>query len=207
MDRQAAINSWSNRLANNLPGNTAATIATWIVDLKVRFVVSKPRSTKLGDFRANRKGPHQITINSDLNRYSFLVTTIHEFAHLGCYLKHGNKVKPHGKEWKDLYARMLGKFLDRGVFPSDLSTAIKKHLKNPKASSCSCPELSAALSKYDTYPGPRLVNLAEGDLFIFRKEEYKIVEFKRTRVLCCRTSDKRKYLISGRAKIQLSPSR
>jgi len=108
-------------LQNHLPGGTAQAIHKWILELKIEFIISKPRKTKLGDFRpAYGNKSARITINKDLNPYHFLITTLHEFAHLGCYLKHGNRVTPHGKEWKVIYAQLLGKFLNEQVFPEKL---------------------------------------------------------------------------------------
>jgi hypothetical protein len=51
-----------------------------VVDLfiasTVRFKIVNGRRTKLGDFRAGQNGEkHQISVNGDLNPYSFLITT------------------------------------------------------------------------------------------------------------------------------------
>ena len=47
------------------------------------FKVKNNRTTKLGDYRYDRRnGAHSITVNMDLNEYSFLITYIHEVAHL-----------------------------------------------------------------------------------------------------------------------------
>ena len=44
------------------------------------------RATKLGDYRPPRLGDfwHRITVNEDLNMYAFLVTLLHELAHVKC---------------------------------------------------------------------------------------------------------------------------
>ncbi|MCH2215231.1 MAG: SprT-like domain-containing protein [Flavobacteriales bacterium] len=201
--QQEAILQFKERLEPRLPKGTAGVIAKWIVELKVHFVISKPRDTKLGDFRPAHKGKAaKITVNGDLHPYAFLITTIHEFAHLGCHLKYGNKVAPHGKEWKSIYSEMLNLFVKQNVFPEDLTVALKKHIANPKASSCSCPILSAALSKYDNEEGNLLGMLGPNDQFHFKGEIYRYVQLRRTRILCSRLSDGKKYLISSRAKVQ-----
>jgi hypothetical protein len=197
-----AISNFEEKLAPHLPEGTATVIAAWIVKLNVRFVISKPRQTKLGDFRPghNGKAP-RISVNGDLHPYSFLITTIHEFAHLGCYLKYHNKVPAHGKEWKKLYVDMLKPFVDRNIFPEDLTKALYKHMSKPKASSTSCSSLNAALEKYEDKPGELLANLKPNDHFEFRGEIYRYVLLRRTRILCERISDKRHYLISSRARV------
>lgn len=195
---------YAELLAPFLPDDTSDVIARWIVELRVSFVVTKPRKTKLGDFRVSANGKnHRISVNGDLNPYAFLVTTIHEFAHLGCFLKHRNAVPPHGDEWKAIFSDLLHTFIDRGVFPEDLSRAIRTHLKRPKASSCSCPVLSRALAKYDESPTTFLGDLEPGDVFVFNDVEYEYVEKRRTRCLCRNIADGRDYLISIHAPIDI----
>jgi predicted SprT family Zn-dependent metalloprotease len=44
-------------------------------------------------------GKHEITVNSNLNKYKFLITLIHEISHLVAFEKFGRNIKPHGNEW------------------------------------------------------------------------------------------------------------
>jgi hypothetical protein len=177
-------------------------VANWILELKVVFVISKPRRSKLGDFRPAHNGKAaRITVNGDLHPFSFLITTIHEFAHLGCYLKFKNKVAPHGPEWKKIYSDMLALFLKQNIFPEELNLALRKHIASPTASSCSCPILSAALAKYDSREGELLGKLGPTDEFEFNGEIYRYVLLRRTRILCERLSDGKRYLISSRAMV------
>ena len=55
-------------------------------------------------------GDYQITINNDLNKYRFLITLIHEMAHLVTF-KDMPRSKPHGKEWKINFQRLMLPFL------------------------------------------------------------------------------------------------
>ncbi len=202
MTKEKVREKWVRALEPHLPPRCAPLIATWITELNVQFKISRPRASKLGDFRAGMHGrAHQITINNDLNPYAFLTTTVHEFAHLGCYLKHGHDVAPHGSEWKGIYAQMLRPFAAYNVFPEDIRHAVFLHLKNPKASSCSCPNLNRVLAKYDAEPGVLLADLEILSPFTFRGVGYIAEEKRRTRYLCTRIDDGKKYLISGRAKV------
>lgn len=190
-------------LSPYLPEGTAETIAKWIVGHSVQFVVAKPRQSKLGDFRAgNRRMPSRISVNGDLNPYAFLITTVHEFAHLACYSKYGRKVAPHGKEWKQLYTDMLLPFVNEGTFPDDIQEALVKHISSPKASSCSCPTLNKAMALHDDEGVVFLESTSTGAHFLFRDECYEVVEKRRTRFLCKRLRDGKNYLISGRATIE-----
>ena len=70
-----------------LPQNAAPIIATWLEVAPIQIKVSRPRQSKLGDYApATRDDPiHRISVNGNLNPYSFLVTLVHEFAHFTAY--------------------------------------------------------------------------------------------------------------------------
>ena len=133
-----------------MPEPAAPVIAKWIDYFQCEFKIAKGRVTKLGDYRHPYKGMgHKISVNNDMNPYSFLVTTVHEFAHLLTWNDHKNKVKPHGSEWKHNFKRMMAPFLEQDIFPSDVKAAIVRYLGNPSAASCTDLTLSRALKKYD----------------------------------------------------------
>ena len=66
--------------------------------------IKKERKTRHGDYRRLPNGKHQITINSNLNAYRFLITLIHEVAHFETYKAYGKMIKPHGLEWKLVFS-------------------------------------------------------------------------------------------------------
>lgn len=137
-------------LAQYMPPLAAPIIAKWIDYFQCEFKISRNRTTKLGDYRHPFKGSgHKISVNNDLNPYSFLVTTVHEFAHLLTWNDHKNKVKPHGTEWKNNFKKMMKPFFDLEVFPPDVNKSIAAYLANPSASSCTDLNLARALKKYD----------------------------------------------------------
>lgn len=138
-------------LAQYMPAPAAPIIAKWIDYFQCEFKISKNRATKLGDYRHPFKGNgHKISVNNDLNPYAFLVTTVHEFAHLLTWNDHKHKVKPHGQEWKTNFKRMMKPFFDLQVFPPEIHQTIVNYLNNPAASSCTDLSLARALKKYDT---------------------------------------------------------
>ena len=199
MSRSASI---ASALAPYLPEGTAAIVADWIAGHGVKFVVARPRASKLGDFRAgNKRMASRISVNGDLNPYAFLITTVHEFAHLECHIAHGSRVKPHGPEWKRIYTSMLHPFMEMAIFPAAIHEALEHHIGSPSASSCSCPALNRALALYDDGQTTFLSEMTVGALFAFRDEAYAVVEKKRTRYLCKRLSDGKRYLISERAAV------
>ena len=138
-------------LQRYLPEPFVGMVIDLLMEYTVQFKIVKPRKTKLGDFRAkNKHGKAQITINGDLNPYSFLVTTLHEFAHLTNYLEHGHRVAPHGKEWKLHYTRLLLPVIDHPDTPELLRAALLKSTTNMKASSCTDQQLQRTLLTFDS---------------------------------------------------------
>jgi len=120
--------------------------------------VKQERQTRHGDYRRLPTGKHQITINSNLNPYRFLITLIHEVAHFETYKSYGRQIKPHGPEWKSVFQHLMLVFLRPEVFPSDVLPLLASHFKNPKASSDSDAVLALKLKQYDP---------PNGKIFIF----------------------------------------
>jgi hypothetical protein len=110
--------------------------------------IKNERKTRHGDYRKLPNNKHQITINSNLNRYRFLLTLIHEIAHFEAYQKN-RFIKPHGKEWKQTFQHLILPVLNPTIFPESLLPLLAKHFKNPKASSDSDIKLAFALKQFD----------------------------------------------------------
>jgi len=75
-------------LAQYIPEEAIDKVLNRIIEKKVHLKITRGRRTKLGDYRPPvRHSNHRISINHDLNPYAFLITFIHEFAHLLVTLK------------------------------------------------------------------------------------------------------------------------
>ena len=77
------------------------------------------RITKHGDFRKTKEGKYQITINNNLNQYQFLLTLIHEVAHLVTHLRF-KRVQPHGIEWKMTFQHLMLPFVNPSIYPMEI---------------------------------------------------------------------------------------
>lgn len=188
-----------------VPGNSVTYCCKLLDYFGFEFKIKKSRQTKLGDYRYTPKTKkHTITINNDLNQFSFLVTFLHEVAHLVTFNAHGRKAAPHGQEWKDNFKKIATPVLNESVFPAPVLLALTNYFKNPKAASCSDPILYNVLKKFD---GPSdlipLSKIAIGQLFEFNEKVYKKLEKKRTRSLCMEERSARRYLISEVAQVML----
>ncbi len=150
-----------------IPEASAPLMLQYLHTHKVHLTITKERKSILGDYRhATNYTNHRISINGNLNPYSFLITLIHEMAHLVTFVNYGNKVAAHGKEWKDTYATLLRDFLVTEIFPQDILTTLKRSLPNLPASSCADDDLMRVLKRYDKGNGLVMVEqITEGALF------------------------------------------
>ncbi len=122
----------------------------WISENRINLRVSKSRSSKYGDYRPPQQGMgHRISVNHDLNPYAFLITFIHEVAHLNQWKRYKRIIEPHGKLWKDEYKKLMMPMLHENVFPADVVQALKNYMQNPAATSCTDHELLRTLRNYD----------------------------------------------------------
>jgi SprT protein len=192
-------------LEKYIPAKAAEILAQWIYVYDFKLKIKKSRATKLGDYRPPIDGNHLITINNNLNQYAFLLTLIHEVAHLTNWQKHKNRVKPHGNEWKEEFKLLMKPFLELSIFPDDVLSAILKYLNNPAASSCSDNNLQRVLKKHDTQSNLVLLeSMPAGSVFKSKGAAYRKLERVRTRYLCINIETNKKYLFSGVAEVALT---
>jgi SprT protein len=183
-----------------IPEGSVDLVMNYLHHYKVHLTITRERKTVLGDYRHATHGKnHRISVNGSLNRYAFLVTLIHELAHLVTFMEYGNAIQPHGKEWKGIYRKMLEDFLKLQLFPDDIRKAIEKSMRHLPASSCADEALSRALKQYDQNAEGRLLieQVREGELFridngmVFRRGK-KL----RKRFQCTELTTGRLYLFS-----------
>ena len=136
-------------LGKYIPQASIASVFQLITAHNIHLKIVNERVTRHGDYRKMSNGQHQITVNSNLNIFRFLITLIHEIAHLIAFKKYGNSIKPHGIEWKRTFQQLMLPYLRPEIFPNNLLPFLAIHFKNPKASSDTDTNLSLALKEYD----------------------------------------------------------
>lgn len=187
-------------LQQYLPPNTYEPVLHYLQVYKVHLTVARERKSILGDYR-HRHGAqtHRISVNGNLNTYAFLITLLHELAHLLTFEKWGNRVAAHGKEWKTVFGQLLAQFIQHNVFPDDIKTVLLQSLHNPAASSCADEALLRTLRRYDEKQGGCVFveELPAGTIFqthdgrVFQKGEKM-----RKRFRCLEVATGRTYLFS-----------
>jgi len=182
-----------HELKHYLPEGSFDKVIHFLHLYNVHLTVAKERKSVLGDYRHAHQGlNHRISINGNLNKYEFLITLLHELAHLLTFETHKNRVEAHGVEWKTCYGNLLKDFIEVNIFPKDVENMLRKSMKSPAATANGEVALLTVLRKYNKNlkEGYQLLSsLAEGVLFktengkIFRKgslrrKRYACVELK-----------------------------
>lgn len=188
-------------LQQHLPATAVAyCLALW-EETPFQFSLRASRSTKLGDFTCRPGRAPRITVNRDSPPYQFLITYLHEVAHLRVHLHHGWNVAPHGKEWKSNFRDLCLPLLHQGIFPDALAEALRIHLQNPFASSLTDIRLTEALRQLDPQAATalQLADLPLGSRFQIRGRWFQKGELKRKRVVCRDLKTRRNYLIQADA--------
>ena len=187
-------------LENYLPASAAPPALALLQQYKVHLTITRERKSVLGDYRhAHNNAAHRISVNGNLNQYAFLITLIHEVAHLVTFLEYGNRVQAHGREWKQLYKTQLLPFLELTIFPQDIGAALQSSLHNLPASSCADEGLMRILRRYDKKEENMLLveELPDGALFTLDDGKlFKKGKRLRKRFQCTEVKTGKLYLFS-----------
>jgi len=184
-------------LSQYLPEAAVEKVHKALVEHRIHLKITRGRKTKLGDYRPpTRYTNHRISINHDLNKYAFLITFVHELAHLIVFENHKNRVAPHGKEWKSTYKELMIDYLQPSIFPEEVLSVLKKSIQNSKASSTSDLKLSRVLQQYDTTNGfSKVEELPFESVFETQNgRKFRKGEKVRTRYKCRNLQNNRMYL-------------
>jgi SprT protein len=184
-------------LNQHVPATTVAYCLSLWDKHPFKFKLRKSRQTKVGDFICRQGHEPEITVNHDLHPFLFLITYIHEVAHLDVHHTHGRKGDPHGTEWKDSFRRLLQPVMTTEIFPKDLLKQLSVHMENPKASSFSDPELTQALRSHDPKWSRTTIlsEIPEGSVFGLRGKWFRKGPLQRTRFVCKEVGTKRTFFV------------
>jgi SprT protein len=196
-----------HQLNTYLPEGSFEDVAAYLHEYKVHLTVSRERKSVLGDYRnshSNRN--HRISVNGNLNKYSFLITLLHELGHLLAFEKYGNRIPPHGAQWKNEFSKILARFITKKIFPPDIEAELLQSLKNPSASSCAEDGLLRILKRYDAHK-PGFFFIEELPLnSVFKVKGGKIFskgKKVRKRYVCQEIATGRLFLFSPVAEVEL----
>ncbi|HEA22638.1 hypothetical protein LCGC14_0692390 [marine sediment metagenome] len=193
-------------LQKYLPERAVITCSALIKQNKVHLKIVNERVTRHGDYRRMPSGAHQITVNANLNKYRFLITLVHEIAHLVAFEKFGRRIKPHGAEWKQTFQHMMLPFIRPEIFPTSLLPLLANHFRNPKASSSTDAKLSIALKNFDPNDTDKtyVFEVPSGSVFrIYNGKLFKKGNRRVKRYECVEVATGKMYLFQPNAEVEL----
>ncbi|RNC83456.1 MAG: sprT domain-containing protein [Winogradskyella sp.] len=190
---------------NHIPSAAVNLIQSLIENENLVIKIKQERKTRHGDYKKLHNGKHQITVNSNLNIYRFLITLVHEIAHLKAYQEYGLRIKPHGKEWKKTFQHLMLPFLNPDIFPPHVLPLLAQHFKNPKASSDTDTDLALALKQYNPSNNNKFVfELDEGVTFkLYNGRIFRKGLKRRKRFECIELSTGKLYLFNPNAEVEI----
>lgn len=188
-------------LEQYLPENTLPHLKSWFGEHSIHIKITKGRNSKLGDYRKMRDQSHQITINSTLQPPLFFFVLTHEMAHLLAFENYGNRIAPHGAEWKNTFRIMLLESIE--VYADDLKAIILKFSKSPKANFMASSDLVRYfhienLEDESSY----IEDLELGERFMYKKHPYTIQEKRKKNYLCLNLNTKKQYIFKPLARVE-----
>lgn len=198
----------SEVLLKYLPEHAVEPVFELIKTHSVHLKIVNERVTRHGDYRRHPSGKHQITVNANLNKYRFLITLVHEIAHLAAFEKYGRNIKPHGNEWKITFQRLMIPFIRPEIFPNSVLPLIANHFRNPTASSDTDARLAFALKQFDERkPDIYFIHEVPSGSF-FRIKNGRVFQKKGLRVKryeCLEVKTGKLYLFNANAEVEIIP--
>lgn len=185
-----------------LPPQTLPILLPYFQAYPLHLKVVNPRKTKFGDYRraVSANSTHRITINNNLPPHQFLITLVHELAHMHAFQMHGYGIAPHGKEWKSTYVSMLKPFVEK--IPEKDRENILSEIRRPRASTLA-PDFEEILEEKQRNGGTLVKHLPEGATFITeRGQRMQTIRPLRTHVLCKELTSKRLFRVHGLAVVK-----
>lgn len=199
----------SEVLSKYLPDHAVEPLFELIKMNSVHLKIVNERQTRHGDYRKALNGKHEITVNANLNKYRFLITLVHEIAHLVAFEKFGRFIKPHGNEWKMTFQRLMLPFIRPEIFPHSVLPLVANHFKNPTASSDTDARLAFALKQFDErkadvyfvheVPSGSLFRIKNGR--VFQKKGLRVKRYE-----CLEVKSGKLFLFNANAEVEILPS-
>lgn len=199
----------SDVLSKYLPDHAVEPLFELIKMNSVHLKIVNERQTRHGDYRKALNGKHEITVNANLNKYRFLITLVHEIAHLVAFEKFGRFIKPHGNEWKMTFQRLMLPFIRPEIFPHSVLPLVANHFKNPTASSDTDARLAFALKQFDERKADVyfIHEVPSGSMFrikngrVFRKKGLRVKRYE-----CLEVKTGKLFLFNANAEVEILPS-
>lgn len=199
-----------------IPENSKGYILDWFISNPVHLRISKVRTSKFGDYRPPQKNfPARISVNRNLNRFDFLITLVHEMAHHEIQIESSPSIpvfgiprrkrrpRPHGKEWKSHFQRLMGPLMKESIFPAEVLHHLVDYFENPRSSTRTNEHLVILLKKYDLPDDSVFIDSLPYDAVftLLSGKKFRKMEKLRKRYQCLCLDNRRTYLFSPMARV------
>lgn len=198
----------SEVLLKYLPEHAVQPVFELIRENGVHLKIVGERQTRHGDYRRHPGGKHEITVNANLNPYRFLITLVHEIAHLVAFERFGRGIKPHGVEWKMTFQRLMLPFIRPEIFPASVLPLVARHFRNPTASSDTDAHLSRALKAFDERKPDQqyIFEVPNGSFFRIKGgRTFQKIGLRVKRYQCVEVGSGRVFLFNANAEVEIVP--
>lgn len=174
---------------------------------RFRLKLANHRQSKWGDYRYRKSAggneQHQISVNRTLPAEAFLLTYLHEVAHLVAFQQHGFRIRPHGTEWKSCFRKLLQPVLSPPMVSEEVRIPLQRYAQNPKATvHTNAALLRALLREHPTNGHIPLASVAEQEQFVFQGRKFLKEKVRRTRALCREVTSGKRYTIAQSAYVE-----
>lgn len=191
-----------------VPERAVDYVLAWILTYPFHLTITKGRDSKYGDYRFVPGNPasHHISVNEDLPPQAFLLTYLHEVAHMMVVRLFPNRVKPHGPEWQNIFSQILQPMLRPDVFDEVVLPAMRKYARKPKASSASDPALLKALHfpDHENDKGERTLmsySPQAGFRFQLKSRTFEVQQLRGKNYLCKELTSGKLYVVKALAPV------
>ncbi len=179
--------------------STAAFLRKSAEQLNVEYHFQRKAKLRLGSFRAtDRKAGARIFVSKELPPGQMLIVLCHELAHAMVWRENRRRVKPHGIEWQFAYQLTLKIALELYPFADEWKAEALRQIEKPRATYKMLPsDLELELGQQT------VASLPDGAIFVYRGNQYKKLNLRKTRFLCARVGSRRRYLFHGSVGVTL----
>ena len=199
-----------------IPENASGYVQDWFENNPVHVRIAGARSSKSGDYRAQRKyDPASISVNRTLNIYNFLITLVHEMAHhevwndaiskdrYSSFRRKNRFPKPHGAEWKIKYRTLMEPLMTDSVFPANVLAGLTRYFEDPRSSVQKDKQLVLALMGYDLPDDSVMIASLpfDAEFYLPAGRKFRKKEKLRKRFRCECLNNGRIYLFSPMARV------
>lgn len=193
----------TEEISKHLPVNAINDVDILFEKYPCKFKLAKPRKSKYGDFRVRynkyKIRSFEISVNKNLKPGFFLLTLIHEMAHLVTYKIFERKVKPHGKEWQKIYKELMMPFINDKNYDSKTLKLLKNYFEKPCHSNKWQSDLIRLLEGKKDEGMERLEKIPDESYFELEGKKFQKGKKNRKRYTCKNLENQKYYTIPPHA--------